>query len=228
MMSRPLCATCTLLLWIAVAAGPAALQMAAQDKKANSPPLDIELSRLQICLPNDPNLQILITGLMGGYSGGSYGRGSRGSGPISVSPPPPEYMASLDRDFDACSRAFHMKKSPEKQELLASIHKDIEIKSKDCIAFGMGRMIPVRISTVHGAATASGWAAFYKWSSVSSFPVAELRVPGLTSPAVLNLPPGIYTFRAELKVSDAEVKKTDAVIVPVGGQKMIDVQLPVP
>lgn len=228
-MKRAVCATLHRLLWLAILASVANPWSAATEKTRKALPVDLELARLQICLSGDSDLQALAVGLMSGYQGGgSRGYGGRGEGfAPSAPPPPPEYMASLDRDFDACSYAFHLKDAGQRRELLQAIRRDIEVKSKDCAQFGMGRLVPVRITTVHGTGPENGWAAFYKWSSVSSFPVAELRVPGLTSPATLNLPPGVYSFRAEMKTGASDLK-TDVVTVPIGGQKLIDVQLPVP
>lgn len=207
----------------------------AQGKAGSGQSLSGDLFRLQLCLKGDANLERLRSGLMGGYSQASQGyEGLGGYGRRVQVPqipfedtPPAEYMASLDRDVSACDYAARIKDAEERRGVLEAVQKDVEIKSHDCQQFGMGRMVPVRIMTLHGALPANGWAAFYKWSSVSGFPVSELRVPGLTSPAVLNLPPGVYAFRAELTAGDV-VRKTNVITLAVGGQRMVDVQLPVP
>lgn len=228
-------AACPSLLPV-VAAGIAwALVTCCARAQANAD-LDIRFFRLQLCLAGDENVAKLKIGLQNGYNsaaggyggGGAYGRRAAASPHLDAPGPPSEYVASLDQDLKACDYASHLKDKDERKGVLDAVHKDIELKSNDCKQFGMGRMVPVRISTMHGTTAASGWSAFYKWSSVSSFPVSELRAPNLTSPATVNLAPGVYAFRAELKAADGTVKKTDIVTLPVAGQQVIEVQIPVP
>ena len=200
-----------------------------RDNTSASELLAIQFRKLQLCLSNDADLDHLRLGLLYGYTkdGDSWGQ-SRQMGPGATVPPPPsDYMASLQHDIDACEYASHATDEAVRREVLDLVRQDIKFKSIDCQMFGMGRRVPVRIVTIQNGAPVNGWTAYYKWSSVSTLPVAEMSAAGLTSNAAANLVPGIYTFRAELKMSDAQTRKTISVTLPVGGQNTVEVQLPV-
>lgn len=192
-----------------------------------------DLGKLRNCLPGSDELQRLSTGLQHGYRGHGSWFAAAPSGPApwygKVPPPPAAYMASLEQDIAACQYAETETDPTVRAQVMDSVREDITVKANDCAMFGMGRMVPVRILTMHAGSQIDGWAAFYKWSSVSSLPVEEMRAPGLTShQASISLPPGVYTFRAELKLADTNVQKTDSVTVQVGGRNTVDVQLQVP
>ena len=197
------------------------------------------LSALRICLYGDDEVVQLSQGLMGGYTagkasgggygGGGYGGGAGGGGYKSPSPlpPPADYLASLDRDIKACQFSAKVKDPDERKALLDSVREDIHIKAQDCRKFGMGRMVTVRVMTLKGPVADNGWEVFYRWQCASAFQPAEIRVPQLTSPATLKLPPGNYTVRAQKKVSDTQLLNTSTVSVVIGLQSGSDIQLPV-
>ncbi len=189
-----------------------------------------DLGKLRKCLSGSEELERLSEGLLHGYRGhGSWFAAAPAPGFGKVSPPPAAYMTSLERDIAACQYAATEADPALREQIWDSVREDITVKADDCAMFGMGRMVPVRILTMHAGSQIDGWAAFYKWSSVSGLPVEEMRAPGLTShQASISLPPGVYTFRAELKLADTNVKKTDSVTVQVGGRNTVDVQLQVP
>jgi hypothetical protein len=205
---------------------PALQAVSSNSQRQSTVHLASQLQKLQLCLSNDADLDHLRLGLLYGYT---QGKGlSRPIGPVATVPPPPgDYMASLQHDIDACEYASHATDPAVRREVLDLVRQDIKFKSIDCQMFGMGRMVPVRIVTIQGGAPVNGWTAYYKWSSVSSLPVAEMSAAGLTSNAAANLVPGVYTFRAELKTSATETRKTISVTLPVGGQNTVEVQLPV-
>jgi hypothetical protein len=206
---------------------------AVSEKSGNSSAntLSDDLWKLQKCLSDSSDLQRLSSGLLHGYSGHGSWFAAAPHGPLfgKVPPPPAAYMASLERDIAACQYARTEADPSVGAQVMDLVREDITVKADDCAMFGMGRMVPVRIMTMHAGSQVDGWAAFYKWSSVSSLPVQEMRAPGLTShQASISLPPGVYTFRAELQAADMSVKKTDSVTVPVGNRNTVDVQLQVP
>ena len=190
------------------------------------------LESLKPCVPvGDVYLSILAEGLLGGYGsgagaggyGGGYGRRSQ---PVFSPPPPPaEYMASLDRDLAACDAAYKLKEKTQRVEIFRAIAEDVKIKAEDCRKYGMGRKVTVRVSTLQGATAENGWEVFYKWAGSSGFETAEVRVPQLTSPATVELPPGAYIFRAQKKVAET-AKTTSPVRIVVGLEKAVECQLP--
>lgn len=208
------------------AASPQGLpQSQVQPPKKKAQSLDVQFVMLQNCLLGDTDVDRLKVGLLYGYSSG---RASPYGGPPPPAPPPStDYMESLQRDVDACQYAWHLKDSTARGQVLDLVRKDIRLKSVDCQMFGMSRKVPVRIMTIQSGAPVNGWTVYYKWSTISTLPVAEMSAAGLTSQATANLVPGVYTFRAELKVSDSETRKTISLTLPIGGQDKIEVQLPV-
>ncbi len=192
------------------------------------------LEALKACLPaGDVYLSMLGEGLLGGYGGagassGYGGYGGRPSRPTFSPPPPtPDYLVSLDRDIAACDAAYKIKDKAQRAEMLKPIEEDIRIKAEDCRKFGMSRRVSVRVSTLQGSAADNGWEVFYKWAGSSGFETAEVRIPQLTSPATVELPPGAYIFRAQKMVASTE-KATQPVRIVVGGAgKVVDCQLPI-
>jgi hypothetical protein len=144
-----------------------------------------------------------------------------------INPPPREYLDSLDQDIRACTFAQKSQDKALRQDVMSSVIRDINLKSDDCRKFGMGRKVPVHVSTLRGSAEDHGWAVFYKWSGASSFQGDEVRSPHLTSPANLDLPPGEYSIRAGKKLPGGLVVRVDPVKVIVGMKSAIDLQLPI-
>jgi hypothetical protein len=190
-------------------------------------PVRDKLESLKPCLPiGSVDLTMLAEGLLGGYGSGFGGGYNRPNRPVFSPPPPPaEYLASLDRDLTACNAAYKLKDKAQRSEILTAIANDIKIKAEDCRRFGMGRKIPVRVSTLLGATPENGWEVFYKWSGSSLFETAEVRIPQLTSPATVELPPGAYIFRAQKRASDTAARNTSPVRIIVGLEKTIECQL---
>ncbi len=178
------------------------------------------LASLQTCLgPQNSELNDLKQGLLNGWKVWK----SHHSGP--PPPPPAEYLSSLDRDIEACAAASQIKDEARRQSILSAVRKDIAIKSEDCHKFGMGRAVPVSISTLRGSVTENGWEVFYRWISSSDFQPEEVRVPQLTSPAVVALPPGQYAIRAQKKLSDTQTQTIAETTIVVGLQPTTDLQL---
>jgi len=120
----------------------------------------------------------------------------------------------------------------QRQRILQAVARDISIKAEDCRRFGMGRNVQVRVTTVRlislqGPSTENGWEVFYKWNCSSDFQPQEMRIPQLSSPASVQLPPGNYTIRAQKALPKAQILKTQPADIVVGLQPSLDVELPV-
>lgn len=195
-------------------------------------PTRARLQALSNCVgPDFKPLIELAVGLLQGYNGADYGSGGSGHGygglPASEPiPPPTAYSESLDRDIQAC-RAAATLQGDDRKALVDEVRKDIEIKAKDCHQWGMGRTIAVRVTTMRGAQKDDGWEVYYKWNCASAFQPAEMRAAKLTSPAVIQVPPGNYTFRAQKRMQDNQVVNTQPTVVAVGLNKSVDVQIPI-
>ena len=184
-------------------------------------PTSQRLKALERCLPSgDPALADLKTGLITGWN--NWHKTERGPAP---SAPSLEYSASLDRDIEACGYASTLADPAQRAAIVRAVEEDVDIKAKDCRKFGMSRKIEVRLSTLLGSTPENGWAVFYKWTGASMFPAEELRFPNLTSPAIVELPPGKYMFHAERNASDNSVRSTQPVIIVVGSERTIECQL---
>lgn len=157
-------------------------------------PTRTKLAQLSICLKANPAVADLQRGLLTGWL-------------RQPTPAPSEYLDSLDRDLSACAFAATVTDQAKSQSILDAVLDDVKIKADDCLTFGMGRLVPVQVSTLRGSAPENGWAVFYKWSPSSQFDTEEMRIPQLTSPASKALPPGKYSIRAEKQSLDSEVKK---------------------
>ncbi len=183
----------------------------------------VRLAILQRCVGSaNDDLRELSQGLLVGWDyGGSAGKNYAGS------PPPPSnaYLDSIDRDTKACLFASKIKDKERKQMILQAVSDDIAIKARDCRKFGMGRMISVRVFTLGGANAEDGWEVFYKWNCSSDFQPGEMRASRLTSPAVVQLPPGTYTIRAQKKISDTQILSAGPSRTVVGLEPSIDIQL---
>jgi len=197
-------------------------------------PTRAKLSALQSCLgPSGSVVDSLRQGLFAGWtrtSGKWHPAPADPNAPRLISlpgPPPPQYLDSLDLDLKACNSALEVNDEAQRQMLFKSVVRDISIKAKDCKKFGMGRMVSVRVITIRGRIPDDGWIVYYKWSSVSSFPTSEVRFPQLSSPAVVELPPGEYVIRAEKRVSGTSVVKLDPAKVVVGSKSEIELQFPI-
>jgi hypothetical protein len=185
----------------------------------------MKLDMLQTCLgPGDNNLRILTKGLLVGWSSDG---GPRLAWQGPPPPPPNDYLDSLDMDLKACMLASKIKDKGRKQSILDAVSMDIAIKAEDCRKFGMGRMVSVRVFTLRGAKPEDGWEVFYKWYCASDFQPAEMRAARLTNPAVLQLPPGSYSIRAQRKISDTQMLNTEPVRTAIGLQASVDIQLPI-
>ena len=182
-----------------------------------------KLDSLQVCLGPADALALLRKGLLWGWK--------KPGGPPSLldapkpPPPPPQYLKSLDRDLEACAVASRIQDQDRRRLVLSAVTKDIQIKAMDCRKFGMGRMVAVRISTMRGDKAENGWQAFYKWSCPPPLDPEELRVPNLTSPASVELAPGVYFVRAEKSISHLPVQSIAPVTVVVGSVESLPLQL---
>jgi hypothetical protein len=187
-------------------------------------PTRAKLDALESCIGKSDVLDVLRKGLLWGWQ-------KPGSPPTleppKPSPPPPDYMDSLDRDALYCAAASTLQDEKQRRAVLDSVRRDIAAKSADCLRFGMGRRVPVSIKTVRGSQIEHGWQVFYKWSCAGPLQPEEMRVPNLTSPANVELPPGVYSFRAEKKNSAGQVETVDPVTISVGSSPTVPLELPV-
>jgi hypothetical protein len=189
-------------------------------------PTRASLDALQSCLGPSEALKTLRKGLLWGW-------GRPGAPPTLLDnqpapPPGPDYSESLDTEVKACQAAAQLQDEQLKQATLNAIRKDIEIKAADCFKFGMSRKVPVVITTVRGDKVESGWQVFYKWSCASLLQPQELRVPRLTSPANIELPPGVYSFRAEKRNANGQVETVAPTEIVVGSAQWIPLELAIP
>lgn len=189
-----------------------------------------KLAALRTCLGQEPSaIQDLTRGLLAGW-GDWKNAAPANTGP--PSPPPTEYLDSLDRDMAACALAGQIRDDAQRQVILQAVARDIAIKAEDCRRFGMGRNVAVRVTTVRtislrGPSAENGWEVFYKWNCSSGFQPQEMRIPQLSSPALVQLPPGNYTIRAQKALSKTQTLKTEPADITVGLQPTVDVELPI-
>lgn len=187
-------------------------------------PTRAKLDALESCLGKSDVLSTLRKGLLWGWQ-------KPGSPPTleppKPPPPPADYLNSLDRDAIFCAAASSIQDQEQRRAVLDSVRRDIAAKSDDCLRFGMGRRVPVSIKTVRGNQTEHGWQVFYKWSCAGPLQPEEIRVPNLTSPANVDLPPGVYSFRAEKKNAAGQVETVPSVTVTVGSSATVPLELPI-
>jgi hypothetical protein len=186
-------------------------------------PTRARLDALQTCLGPGDALSTLRKGLLWGWR--KPGAAPSLQDPVPAPPPPAQYLETLDRDLQACDLASRIQDPDQRRLVLAAVQKDVEIKADDCRKFGMGRKVPVTIRTLRGTAVESGWQVFYKWSCASLLQPEEVRVPNLTSPANVDLPPGVYSMRAEKRTSSVQVETIAAVTVVVGSVPSVPLEL---
>jgi len=201
--------------------------------QASAPSLEStrqKLATLGTCLgPDNSAIGELTRGLLAGWGQWKSAIPERTGPP---SPPPAEYLDSLDRDISACAFAGKIPDDARRQLILRAVSEDIAIKAEDCRRFGMGRSVTLRVTTVKtislkGPTTENGWEVFYRWICSSDFQPQEIRVPQLSSPAVIQLPPGNYTIRAQKMTSKKQIANAGPVEVFVGLQPAVEVQLPI-
>ena len=130
------------------------------------------------------------------------------------------YVRSLERATRLLSR------SPS-AEVLEDVTRDLELKVQHCRALkvGMGGTVLLKVNTRRGGLVVSDWQVFYllKFDEfLKTDPRSFLRV---TSPADMNLEPGRYRIWALDPVTG---KTSNRVLVDVGGQKELTLDLPVP
>src|SRR5215469_8230962 len=185
-------------------------------------PTRAKLDALEACLGKSDSLSTLRKGLLWGWQ-------KQGSAPTLEAPKPPpapaDYLDSLDRDVKACTAGSGLPDEEQRRAVLDSVRKDIAAKADDCLRFGMGRRVPVSIRTVRGNQTENGWQVFYKWACAGPLQPEEIRVPNLTSPANINLPPGVYSFRAEKKNPAGQVETVAPVTITVGSSPTVPLEL---
>ena len=182
-------------------------------------PVTERLQALRACLPAqyDADLTKLGNGLLRNWK------------PVSTDlpPPPAAYLASLDQDIQACRVASGMSDEKARVAMFGVVARDIEIKIGDCHKFGMGRLVPVRVRTVLNGAPSNGWQIFYKWVGSSLLKAQELPFPTLTSPAISELPPGMYEIRAEKQGVPTLAQPARPVTIVVGSEATREVEIAV-
>lgn len=209
--------------------GTAVCQGAAlfENKQGALAPVARKLSEISSCMGNEySQIRELQAGLLAGWGKWPAAPGSNKA--RALQPPPPEYMDSLDQDLRACRAVSDTKDQAIRRAVLQSVSNDIAVKVADCKQFGMGRNVPVQVVTLRGKDADNGWEVYYRWLCASALHVQERRIPKLTSPAAIELPPGEYAFRAQKRAANGELTKTDAVTITVGLRQQLECQLPVP
>ncbi len=186
-------------------------------------PTRAKLDALKACLGASDALATLRKGLLWGWPKPGNLPTLRDATP--APPPPPEYLETLDRDVRACDFALTVQDEEQRRQVLSAVAKDVQIKADDCHKFGMGRKVPVTIKTVRGDKTEHGWQVFYKWSCASLLQPEEVRVPNLTSPANVELPPGVYSIRAEKRAASNQVQSIAPVTVVIGSVASVPLEL---
>lgn len=210
----PMALSC--VLWAAPAcAKPKADPLAATRAKLNA---------LEKCLGASDTLSTLRKGLLWGWQKPGSAPTLQPPKPV---PPPDDYLADLDRDVSVCQAALGLADETQRRAVLESVRSDIAVKSEDCMRFGMGRRVPVTIKTVRGNQTENGWQVFYRWACAGPLQPEEVRVPNLTSPANVELPPGVYSFRAERRNSAGQLETVDPVTITVGSSPTVPLELPI-
>jgi len=183
-----------------------------------------KLDALEACLGKSDALSALRKGLLWGWE-------KPGSAPTLETPKPPpppaDYLESLDRDVRMCSAGAELQDEAQRRAVLDSVRMDIAAKAEDCRRFGMGRRVPVSVTTVRGNQVENGWQVFYKWSCACPLQPEEIRVPNLTSPANVELPPGVYSFRAEKRSAAGQVETVAPVTITVGSSPTVPLELPI-
>jgi hypothetical protein len=196
-----------------------------QKNRSALAPVAARLSEISTCMGTEHSqIRDLQAGLLAGW--GKWPAAS--NNPKLLQPPPPEYMASLDLDLAACRAVSGMKDPAVRRAVLQSVSNDIAVKAADCKRFGMGRSVPVQVVTLHGRDPDSGWEVYYRWLCAGALRVEERRIPKLSSPATIELPPGEYAFRAQKRTANGELAKTDPVNITVGLEQRVECQLSVP
>ena len=211
---------------VMVIAGALVLSQAGFAKDASDllGPTRAKLAALEACLGQNSDLDLLKRGLLVGWRKGAPKAPTLKDWPPPP-PPPPEYLVSLDQDIQVCDLASRLRDEEQRRIILKDVQKDIQVKASDCRNFGMGRKVPVSVTTVRGAKTENGWQVFYKWACSTLLQPDEVRVPNLTSPANIELPPGVYSVRAEKRISSIQVQKVAPVTIVVGSAAAIPLQL---
>jgi hypothetical protein len=198
-----------------------------QNKQSALAPVAGKLSEIATCMGNEySQIRELQAGILAGWGKWPAPHGSNSA--RALQPPPPEYMDSLDRDLIACRAASGAKDQAIRRAVLQAVSNDIAVKASDCQQFGMGRSVPVQVVTLRGKDPDNGWEVYYRWLCSSALHVEERRIPKLTSPATVELPPGEYAFRAQKRAANGELTKTDPVNITVGLRQTVECQLPVP
>ena len=197
-----------------------------QKKSSALTPVATRLSEISTCMGNEySQIHDLQAGLLAGW--GKWPAVPGANSARTPQPPPPHYMDSLDQDLTACKAASAARDSSIRRSVLQSVSNDIAVKAADCKQFGMGRSVPVQVVTLRGSNPDNGWEVYYRWLCASALHVEERRIPKLTSPATVELPPGEYVFRAQKRSANGELSKTDPVTITVGLRQQIECQLPV-
>jgi hypothetical protein len=169
---------------------------------------DNVFARLTNCNPQE--LQTATARLRKGVIDGAWAK-TLARRPLPV---PAEYLRNLSDMAAACETGAAS---------VSTVLRDLELKISDCRQFGMARLVPVRVETLHASDLVREWEVFYRWDSGSpSANIAEVRAPGLSTTS-LKLPPGLYIFRAQQGPRASEKLR-----IPVSGTAQVVVQIRVP
>lgn len=140
---------------------------------------------------------------------------------------PPDYELQLTTDDFLLNYAVEHPKDAE--TLMQAVAQDLFIKDQDCERHGHGRLVPVEVHTVKGAADAGGWQVYYQWvPPTQGFSPTQMSFPALSSPTSIDLPPGLYRMHAEKAGAQGSTMSSETVNVPVGGEQSIVWKIPVP
>jgi len=138
------------------------------------------------------------------------------------------YQESLVLDFKMLVLAAKEKDKKRAYAIMSEVAGDLKIKADHCrnSTRGLGKDVTVKVATKKENTVDPGWQVYYKFR-IHEFTEGydRQRFSNLSSPAIQELPPGLYIIWA-VKPGKPESKKD---IVKVGeGKEVVDLDLLVP
>jgi hypothetical protein len=138
------------------------------------------------------------------------------------------YQESLILDFKMLAHAAKERNKKKAYAIMGEVADDLKIKADHCrnSTRGLGKDVTVKVATKKENTVDPGWQIYYKFR-IHEFTEGydRQRFSNLSSPAIQELPPGLYIIWA-VKPGKPESKKD---IVKVGeGKEVVDLDLLVP
>jgi hypothetical protein len=144
-------------------------------------------------------------------------------------PPAEIYQKSLNADLNACLSLSSVNDSQKKAVVINSITQDLNIKDADCQTSGMSRTLSVQVSTMRQGKAENGWLVSYQWEPACSLTTDVMDIPMLTSPAKIDLPPGVYAFSGRKSDPSGKIQTIPQSKYNVtSSSNLLKVELPIP